>query len=68
VCRGLSVAPNDFGFLLRSTMPTRGVSCKANGADDKAGRVSSKSLLGATPVTLEVGLDSGSHLLDFTTP
>ncbi len=33
---------NDFAVLLRTTMPTRVVSCKANGADLWAGRASSK--------------------------
>ena len=42
------VRANDFGILLRSTMPTRGVSCKANGADRYARRANSNSLLGRT--------------------
>ena len=37
--------PNDFGYLLISTMPTRNASCKANGTDDDVGRVGSRSML-----------------------
>ena len=40
--------PNDFGILLRSTMPTRGVSCKASEPDPSAHPVSSNSLLGGS--------------------
>jgi hypothetical protein len=29
---GTLLRPNDFGILLRTTMPTRGVSCKASDA------------------------------------